>query len=89
MKHKIPRPYKRFGAYLKKKRIECGLTQSIAAKHLGYASAQHISNIEAGIMPPPIKKFKLLISLLGLSVNKTIKLYQLEKSQKTLADMGL
>lgn len=41
-------------AFLKKKRIDAGLTQSEVANSLGYTSPQFISNWERGLANPPV-----------------------------------
>jgi len=40
--------------FLKKKRMEAGLTQSEVASELGYSSPQFISNWERGLANPPV-----------------------------------
>ena len=41
-------------SFLKKKRVEAGLTQSEVASQLGYSSPQFISNWERGLANPPV-----------------------------------
>jgi transcriptional regulator with XRE-family HTH domain len=41
-------------SFLKKKRVEAGLTQSDVASELGYSSPQFISNWERGLANPPV-----------------------------------
>lgn len=41
-------------AFLKKKRVDAGLTQSEVASQLGYSSPQFISNWERGLANPPV-----------------------------------
>jgi transcriptional regulator with XRE-family HTH domain len=66
-------------AYLKKKRIEAGLTQSEVASELGYSSPQFISNWERGLANPPVFVLKNLTRLYGVSAD--------EMFQKLLAEV--
>ena len=45
--------YQILGHFLHKKRMSAGLTQTEAAKRLGYKNGQFISNIERGLCGPP------------------------------------
>ncbi len=53
--------------FLREKRIKAGLTQYELAKILNYTSAQHISNMERGKSPPPVRAAKPLIKALNIS----------------------
>lgn len=44
--------------FLKEKRIKAGYTQMDVAKHLGYSTAQFISNWERGVSSPPLAVLK-------------------------------
>lgn len=63
----IPRPYKDVGDMLAAGREKAGLTQREVSIHLGYTSAQHISNFEVGIAAPPLNKLGRLIEMYKLS----------------------
>ena len=58
---------KKFGSYLKEKRLDAGLNQSEVARKLGYSSPQYISNFERGLCLPPLKKMKRIISLYDIN----------------------
>lgn len=49
---------KRLSAYLKRKRVAAGLSQSAVACELGYSSSQMISNWERGLCHPPLSRLK-------------------------------
>ena len=57
-------------AYLRKKRIEAGLTQSEVAAELGYSSPQFISNWERGLANPPVFVLKNLTRLYRVSTDE-------------------
>lgn len=61
--------------YLKRMRIESGLTQAEVANKLGYSSPQFISNWERGFARPPVKIIKRLISMYKLNVDETVEVY--------------
>lgn len=54
------------GEFIRKKRVEKGLTQTQVSKALGYSSSQFISNIERGLASPPFKALKKLMGILDL-----------------------
>lgn len=54
---------KKLGQFLKKKRIEAGLSQKEVADKLKYSSSQFISNFERGLCAPPVKAMRVLILL--------------------------
>ncbi|MCM2281688.1 MAG: helix-turn-helix domain-containing protein [Bdellovibrionaceae bacterium] len=54
-------------AFLKKKRIDAGLTQSEVANELGYSSPQFISNWERGLANPPVFILRNLTKLYKVS----------------------
>jgi len=66
--------HQNLGAYLKKKRLEAGLTQLEVADDLGYSSPQFISNIERGLCSPPLRNLKTMIKLYNISVNEVMEL---------------
>lgn len=55
------------GTFLKAKRIEAGVTQSKAAKHLGYSSPQYISNFERGLCEPSVTTALKLVKVYGIT----------------------
>mgnify|MGYP001617569612 CR=1 FL=1 len=79
----IPRHYEELGAYLQKMRLKADLTQRAVAMELEYSSAQFISNIERGIVVPPLRKLKMLIDLYGIPTD-TIMALILELERKRL-----
>jgi transcriptional regulator with XRE-family HTH domain len=54
-----------FGAYLKKKRLEAGLTQIDVAKILGY-TPQFVTNWENGRSNPPARVLATLVRVLKI-----------------------
>lgn len=60
--------------YLKKKRVEAGLTQSEVASELGYTSPQFISNWERGLASPPVFVLKNLTKLYKVSADEMFKM---------------
>lgn len=84
-KYAIERRYTKLGEYLKKRRIQKGLSQQEVADILGYSSSQFISNFECGIYSPPLKKLKILVHLYDLSVEMTMALI-MEEEKRILAD---
>jgi transcriptional regulator with XRE-family HTH domain len=42
-------------SFLREKRLESGLTQMEAARHLGHSTAQYISNLERGLCEPSVE----------------------------------
>lgn len=56
-------PTLKLAEFLKNKRIAANLTQMDVAKHLGYSSAQFISNWERGLSSPPAKVVRLISKL--------------------------
>jgi transcriptional regulator with XRE-family HTH domain len=57
-------------AFLKKKRVEAGLTQSEVAQELGYSSPQFISNWERGLANPPVFILRNLTKLYKVSADE-------------------
>lgn len=71
--YKIPRYHEKFGKFLKRARLNAGLTQKNVSDTLGYSSAQFISNFERGIALPPIKKMKMIIKMYRLGTKDVVK----------------
>jgi transcriptional regulator with XRE-family HTH domain len=80
----LKRDYEKLGSYLAEQRKKAGLTQREVSLHLGYSSAQFISNFERGISSPPNKRLKSLVKLIDLKEDKLIKL-SLEGQRLTLS----
>ncbi len=57
-------------AFLKKKRVEVGLTQSEVASALGYSSPQFVSNWERGLANPPVFILRHLTKLYKVPVDE-------------------
>lgn len=66
-KYAMERNYERVGTFLKEKRLAAGYLQIEVARKLGYNSSQLISNFEAGIDVPPLKKLAKMIELYKMS----------------------
>lgn len=56
----------RIGRIFKKKREKLGLTQKDVATHLGWNTAQQVSNYERGICLPPSDAIKGIADLLKI-----------------------
>lgn len=69
----------KFGHYLRRKRLEVGLTQKYVAKALGYNSSQYVSNWERDLCHPSLKALKKLIVLYKLEDKEVIDIYLSEK----------
>jgi transcriptional regulator with XRE-family HTH domain len=69
----LKRDFRKFGKFLKKRRIKAKLTQMDVAKNLGCHS-QFISNIERGLCAPPFKTLKTLTELYRINSGELIKL---------------
>lgn len=66
--------HRSLGNYLKRKRVEAGITQSDVAKRLGYSTPQFISNIERGLCSPPLKNLRVLVKMYRIPVSEIMKL---------------
>lgn len=62
-------------------RTKMGVTQTQLAKHLGYTSAQYVSNMERGIVLPPSKKIDKIAKYLNLNPVDLRKVFAEEKFQ--------
>ena len=60
----------RLAPFLKDCRLKAGLSQKEVADHLGYDTAQFISNWERGVSSPPISSLWRLASFYGISAQK-------------------
>lgn len=80
---------KSLGLYLKRKRIEKGLTQSDVAGKLGYGSPQFISNIERGISSVPLKSLRVIVEMYGLSADEVVNILLDEKRKYYRQQLGL
>lgn len=72
--YKLQRRYTELGDYLREKREATGLTQREISEKLGYSSPQFISNFEAGISMPPLKKLRILIKEYRMIPGKVTRL---------------
>jgi len=72
---------KEFGAFLKEKREEVGLSQSEVARGLGYSSPQFISNFERGLCSPPLPALKKMLEYYGMSKRELIDLIIRQEKQ--------
>jgi len=74
---------KDFSDYLRSERIKAGLSQAAVAKKLGYSTSQFISNWERGLVRPPLKAIKKLISIYKLNIDVVVDLY-MQRSSNSL-----
>lgn len=58
---------KTVGAFLRRARDLAGLTQTEVGRHLGYSTAQFISNWERGLSLPPMNAIGPLIGLYNVT----------------------
>lgn len=54
---------KKLSEFLKSARLDAGLIQGEVAKHLGYSSAQFVSNWERGLVTPPLGSLGIIMKL--------------------------
>jgi len=66
---------KLFSDYLKKKRVEAGVTQAVVSKKLGYKTPQFISHWERGRAHPPIKAISKLIKLYDIDADEVANFF--------------
>jgi transcriptional regulator with XRE-family HTH domain len=79
-KYAIERNYRPVGEYLRQARLKAGLTQKQAGDALEYSSAQFISNFEAGIAVPPLKKLVVLEQIYGMNLRELMDIiFDLER----------
>lgn len=64
----------KLGIFLKKKRIEAGLTQLEVANALDYSSSQFVSNWERGHSQPPLKVFSDLCEIMDVNRDELFEL---------------
>jgi len=62
------------GDYLREKRTERGISQNEVAAHLGYGSAQFVSNWERQLANPPMPTLRKLIPFLKLDTDELLDL---------------
>lgn len=75
--------HKNLSEYIKHQRMAHNITQLELSKHLGYSTAQFISNWERGLAGPPMNKMSKLVKILKLDVHMVMELY-LDQAKKTL-----
>lgn len=59
--------YVNIGKFLKASREKAGLSQREVAEHLGYTTAQFVSNWERGLITPPVATMSVLLGLYKMS----------------------
>jgi transcriptional regulator with XRE-family HTH domain len=60
--------------FLKKTRIERGLSQEQVSRYLGYSTPQFISNWERGVSNPPLDKLAAIMDLYRISRQNLVRL---------------
>jgi transcriptional regulator with XRE-family HTH domain len=80
--------YALIGKYLKKKRVDAGLSQRAVGVRLGYGSAQFISNIERGEASIPPKVVRKLIPLLKISERDIMRVMMQEYETYLKSEIG-
>ncbi|HEX7674109.1 MAG TPA: helix-turn-helix transcriptional regulator [Bdellovibrio sp.] len=69
--------------FLKERRVAAGFSQKEVADHLGYDTAQFISNWERGISSPPISVLKKLAEFYRISAEKLFDVVLEEEIRQT------
>ena len=64
------------GLFLRQARMDAGKSQQDVASHLGYGTAQFLSNIERGISRPPLSSIKKLSRFVKADPVKMINLIE-------------
>jgi transcriptional regulator with XRE-family HTH domain len=73
------------GQYLKSNRKQANLTQAQVSKHLGYTTAQFVSNIERGISVVPLDTLARMVKLYKVNPVKTLNIL-LDSQEKLLLE---
>lgn len=60
------------GNYLKKRRVDVGLTQKELANKIGDLNSQFVSNWERGLCAPPGHSFQKIIEILKVDRNELV-----------------
>lgn len=60
--------------YLKKKRLEAGLSQAAVAEKLGYSCSQFVSNWERGVSEPPVATLYKLAEIYHMPMEEVFDL---------------
>lgn len=58
------------GTFIKKKRLEAGLSQGDLSRELGYSNPQPISNCERGLSALPLSKLRKIMPLLDVTAEE-------------------
>lgn len=66
----------RLAKFLKTSRVNSGLSQMDVGNHLGYSTAQFISNWERGVSTPPIETIGTLAQLYKISAEELFDILQ-------------
>jgi transcriptional regulator with XRE-family HTH domain len=75
------RRYSKLGSFLKKKRIQRGLTQKQVSDSFGFTTSQFISNLELAKSPPPPGVMKRLVKLYQLRLDEVLKVLLKEEDR--------
>jgi transcriptional regulator with XRE-family HTH domain len=62
----------RVGTFLKKRREQAGLTQRAVSDHLGYSTAQFVSNWERGVSMAPMQALPQLAHICAVPAKEMI-----------------
>lgn len=74
---------KEFANYLKRKRVEAGVTQADVSRKLGYANPQFVSNWERGMAQLPLAAVTKLIKLYRINPDEIV-LYYIKSAKEQL-----
>lgn len=79
------RIFEKLGKFLKKSRIDAGLTQQEVSEKLGFSTAQYISNWERGMSTPPLQNLHTIVDLYNLDAEHFLKeILEVQKMQMQL-----
>ena len=73
---------KEFANFLKRKRIDAGITQADVSKKLGYSTPQFVSNWECGRGKPPIATIPKLIKIYRVDPDEIVTYYLMNTKQQ-------
>lgn len=75
--------------YLRKKRLECGMTQTALSRVLGYKTSQFVSNWENGRSSPPLSALAQIIRVLDLPQAEVIDILMAETKEELTAQLSV
>ena len=77
------------GKYMKQCREKAGVSQRVVAIHLGFTTAQFVSNVERGISPLPIKQAERWLKFIEANKKTAWELMCIDYKRKTKRALGV